>query len=255
MTLTVDLAWLTTVILLSVRVAAATALAAVLGPTRIPAMVRVLIAVMLGALIVSATGVRAAPVQSIDQLAVESAGEVLIGAAMAGGFLIALAATDVAGRVLDTQAGLGIASIFNPTTGSAASLIGTLLGMSALCLFLGMNGHYVLIRALATSARALPPGTVSASLDWPAALMQGGLMFAYGLALAAPVMGALLLADVAMAVFARSMPQLNVFVMGFPLKIMMTLVGLAVSMRYSGTILTALFDSTFRYWVHMAAGK
>lgn len=255
MTLSVNLAWLTTVILLSVRVAAATVMVAVFGPTQIPAMVRVVIAMTLGALIVSATGVRAVPVTSLEQLVVESAGEVVIGAALAGGFLIALAATDVAGRVLDTQAGLGIASIFDPTTNSAASLIGTLLGMSALCLFLVLNGHYVLIRALALSARTLPPGAVLQSLDWQAAIAQGGVMFAYGLALAAPVMTALLLADVTMVVFARSLPQLNVFIMGFPLKIMMALVGLAVSVRFSGTIFTALFDSTFHYWADMAVGK
>lgn len=255
MTVSMNLTWLTTVILLSVRVAAATALATVFGPSQIPAPARVMISLTLGALIVSATGVRAAPVDSLDQLLAESAGEVVIGAALAGGFLIALAAADIAGRVLDTQAGFGIASIFNPTTGSVASLLGTLLGMSALCLFLAMNGHYVLIRALAESARALPPGSVWTSMDWQAAIEQGGVMFGYGLALAAPVMCALLLADVAMAIMARSLPQLNVFVMGFPLKIMMVLAGLAVSVRLSGLVLRALFDSTFRYWAHVAMGK
>lgn len=255
MTVSMNLAWLTTVMLLSVRVAAATALATVFGPAQIPAPVRVLISLILAVLIASASGVRATAVDSLDQLLAASAGEVLIGAGLAGGFLIALAATDIAGRVLDTQAGFGIASVFNPTTGSVASLLGTLLGMSALCLFLALNGHYVLIQALAASARALPPGVGLASMDWQAAFEQGGVMFAYGLALAAPLMCALLLADVAMAVMARSLPQLNVFVMGFPLKIMMVLAGLAVSVRFSGLVLRALFDSTFRYWAHTAVGK
>ncbi|HXS22530.1 MAG TPA: flagellar biosynthetic protein FliR [Steroidobacteraceae bacterium] len=255
MTVSMNLAWLTTVILMSVRVAAATAMAAVFGPSQIPGPVRVVIALLLGALIVSVTGVSPVAVDSLDQLLAASIGEVVIGAALAGGFLIALAATDIAGRVLDTQAGFGIAAIFNPTTGSIASLLGTLLGMTALCLFLGMNGHYVLIRALADSARTFPPGTALMSMDWQAAIEQGAVMFAYGLALAAPVMGALLLADVAMGVMARSLPQLNVFVMGFPLKIMMGLAGLAISVRLSGVIFKALFDSTFHYWAHVATGQ
>jgi flagellar biosynthetic protein FliR len=79
-------------------------------------------------------------------------------------------------------------------------------------------------------------------------------MFVYGLALAAPVMVALLLADVAMAVCARSLPQLNVFLLGFPLKVMIGLAGLAIAVRFAGSVLRALFESTFRYWAHIATG-
>jgi flagellar biosynthesis protein FliR len=254
MTVSMNLGWLTAVILLSVRIAAATAMAAVLGPSEIPGSVRVVLAVVLAATITLAGGLRPIPIVSIGQLLAESAGEVLIGAALAGGFLIAYAATQIAGRVLDTQTGFGVAGIFDPATGSVAPLFGALLGMSAICFFLAMNGHLVLIRAIAKSAATFPPGTALTAIDWRAALAQGGAMFAYGLALAAPVMGALLLADVALAVCARSLPQLNVFLLGFPLKIMMGLSGLAISIRFSGTVLRALFDSTFRYWVHIATG-
>jgi flagellar biosynthetic protein FliR len=83
---------------------------------------------------------------------------------------------------------------------------------------------------------------------------QAAIMFSYGLALAAPVMLALLLTDIALSVFARSMPQLNVFVLGFALKIMLGLVGLAASIRLAETVFSGLFAATFRYWERMAAG-
>lgn len=254
MTVSLNLGWLATVVLLSIRVAAATAMTAVLGPSQIPGAVRVLLAVILGVLVASAPGVRVIPIDSLGQLLGAAAGELLIGAALAGGFLVAYAATQVAGRILDMQTGFAVADVFNPATSSISPLIGTVFGMAAVCLFLAMNGHHVLIRALAASARTFPPGHALTGVDWQAAVAQGSLMFSYGLALAAPVMCALLLADITMAVFARSLPQLNVFVMGFPLKILLALAGLAISIRFSTAVFDALFDSTFRYWAHMSMG-
>jgi flagellar biosynthetic protein FliR len=249
-----NIGWLTTVILLSVRIAAATAMAAALGPSDIPGSVRVALAVVLAGVITLAAGLHPIPLESVGQLLVASAGEAVIGAALAGGFLIAYAATQVAGRILDTQSGFGVAGIFDPATGSVAPLFGMLLGMTGICFFLAMDGHLVLIRAIAQSAETFPPGAALTDIDWPAALAQGSAMFVYGLALAAPVMVALLLADVAMAVCARSLPQLNVFLLGFPLKVMIGLAGLAIAVRFAGSVLRALFESTFRYWAHIATG-
>jgi flagellar biosynthetic protein FliR len=79
-------------------------------------------------------------------------------------------------------------------------------------------------------------------------------MFSYGLVLAGPVMCALLLADITMAVFARSMPQLNIFVMGFSLKVLLGLVGLAASVALSQPVFDALFGGLFRQWSRLAAG-
>jgi flagellar biosynthetic protein FliR len=128
-----NIGWLTTVILLSVRIAAATAMAAALGPSDIPGSVRVALAVVLAGVITLAAGLHPIPLESVGQLLVASAGEAVIGAALAGGFLIAYAATQVAGRILDTQSGFGVAGIFDPATGSVAPLFGMLLGMTGIC--------------------------------------------------------------------------------------------------------------------------
>jgi flagellar biosynthetic protein FliR len=254
MTVNLDLSWLITAALLSVRVAAATMLTAVLGPTELPGLVRVLIALSLGALLASSVSVAAVPAVSIVPFVIACAGELIIGAALAGGFLAAYSATQVAGRVLDTQMGFGIASIFNPSTRASSPLLGTLLGMAGVSIFLAMDGHHVLIRALAQSAVSLPPGSGLLTFNWEALIVQSGVMFSYGLALAAPVMCTLLLADLALAVFARSMPQLNIFVMGFAVKILLGLVALAAAARLAEPIFSALFRTTFAYWRQHAAG-
>lgn len=254
MSITISTAWLSATLLLSIRIATATALTAVFGPAQIPGTVRVLLAVALGALLAStanaAPGVSASAPEIVAACLVEAA----IGASYALGFLAAYAATQVGGRVLDMQMGFGVAGILNPETQTAASLIGTALGMVAVAVFLALNGHHVLIRALALSVETFPPAAQLQDFDWLAAPRGAAIMFTYGLALAGPVMGALVLADLAMAVFARSMPQLNIFVMGFALKIVLGLVGLAVSVRLSQSVFGALFDRTFRQWIHSAAG-
>jgi len=64
----------------------------------------------------------------------------------------------------------------------------------------------------------------------------------------------LVLVDIAMAVMSRSMPQLNVFVLSFSVKIVLGLMALALSVKFAGAVLTELFESTWRFWGAVAGG-
>jgi flagellar biosynthetic protein FliR len=258
MTLNVDTAWLLTTLLLSLRIAAATMLAPVFGPTQIPATVRVVIAISLAMLVVAALPVDAANAQGFDTLtglAASAAVELAIGASLSFGFLAAYAATQVAGRTLDIQIGFGAGAVLNPATQNMSPLLGTLFGMVAIFAFLGMDGHHVLVKALALSAENSPPGSLAWAPDWEAFLTQSGVMFVFGLALAAPVMLGLLLADLALAVLARSMPQLNVFVLSFTVKVVLGITGLAASIRLADSLLAALFGRTYAFWESVAGTR
>src|SRR5262245_44383361 len=217
MTLTIDIGWLAAVLLASIRVAAALALTPVLGPTSMPASARVVIVLALSAFIVSALPVASAPT-NLSTLFVGALGEALIGASLAFGFLAAYGAAQWAGNVLDVQMGYSAAVLLNPSMRTAAPLLATLFGLLCIAVFLAIDGHHVLIRAFDASLRAFPPGRAGLELDYGAIVAHAGAMFAFGLALAAPVMLALLLADVGMAVIARSLPQLNIFVLSFAVK-------------------------------------
>ena len=253
MTLTIDIGWLTAVLLASIRVAAALALTPVLGPTTIPASARIVIVLALSAFVVSALPVATAPTD-LAPLVVGALGEVLIGASLAFGFLAAYGAAQWAGHVLDVQMGYSAAVLLNPGTRSAAPLLATLFGLLCVAVFLAADGHHVLIRAFDASLRAFPPGRAGIELDWSAIVAHAGAMFTFGLALAAPVMIALLLADLGMAVIARSLPQLNIFVLSFAIKIMLGLLGLVASVPLADGVLSALFDRTFLYWDAVTAG-
>lgn len=255
MSLRVDIGWLIATLLVSVRIATATLFAPVFGPTQIPASARVLFTLALSAVLVSALPVPQTTVTSLAPVIVAMLGEAFIGLAFAFGFISAYAATQVAGRALDIQIGFGAAGVLNPATQNMSPLLGTVLGMLAVAVFLAMDGHLVLVKALSLSLQSTPPGSLLIQFDWDAFLKQSGVTFTFAIALAGPVMFMFLLSDLAMAVLARSMPQLNVFVLGFAVKILLGLMGLAMSVRFAGGLLTELFGTTFSYWHGLAVER
>jgi flagellar biosynthetic protein FliR len=254
-TLRLDMAWLMATLLVSVRVAVATALTSVLGPTQIPAPARVMLVLAISALLISAAAIPVTAVASLAGLLLAIANEAIIGLAFAFGFIAAYAATQIAGRILDTQIGFGAAGILNPATQTVSPLLANLFGMLSIAVFLAIDGHLLLIKALSLSLHAMPPGSRLSAETWPSILAHSGVSFAFALSLAGPIMGLLLLSDVALAAIARSMPQLNVLVLGFAIKIMLGLIGLTLGVRLARAILDPLFATTFMYWDGLATGR
>jgi flagellar biosynthetic protein FliR len=175
--------------------------------------------------------------------------------AFAFGFIAAYGATQIAGRILDTQIGFGAAGILNPATQTVSPLLANLFGMLAIAIFLSLDGHLLLIKALSLSLQTLPPGSMLTAEKWPSILAHSGVTFVFALSLAGPIMGLLLLSDIALAAIARSMPQLNVLVLGFAVKIVLGLIGMTLAIRLAHTVLNQLFATTFLYWDGLATDR
>jgi flagellar biosynthesis protein FliR len=247
--------WLLGALFSTLRCGAATAFIPVFGVTNVPPLVRTLWIVAL-AVTLHGVATPVAPGMATNGVSLVLAGlsELLIGMSLAFGLLTAYAATQLAGRALDVQIGFSAATVLNPATRSFGSLLGTLFGMVAMIVFLSMDGHHVLIRALSLSFSVYPPGQFGFVPELAPLLSQSSAMFSFGLALAGPVMLALLLADVTMAVMARSMPQLNVFLLSFAIKVVLGLIGLAVAIPLAGGLLESLFGSVFVFWDELLGG-
>jgi flagellar biosynthetic protein FliR len=249
MLLRVDPAWAALILLVGLRVAPLFVMAPVLGSARAPNLVRALLVVALAAAVVSASGAALPAVPaSLGELVLLGAGELAVGAALAFGLAAAFAAFLFAGRLLDVQFGFGIASLIDPLSRAPAPLLGTALNLAAVSVFFAADGHHLLIRALALSLEQFPPGSPIGELRLSAVAAQFGVMFVFGLALAAPALLAVLLLDLGFALASRTMPQMNVFIISIPFKIVLGLVVLAASLRYVGGAMTQLFESVFRYW-------
>lgn len=247
--LRVELAWLAVVLLVTLRVLPLFLLAPVFGSAPAPALFRAALAFALAALIVAATGTAlAAAPASVEELLVLALGELVVGAALAFGVAAAFAAFLFGGRLLDMQFGFGIANLIDPVTRTQAPLLGIGLNMLAVTVFFAADGHHLLIRALAFSLEQFPPGRSIAELNFSAVIAQAGVMFTLGLMLVAPAVFAVLLLDIGFALVARTMPQMNVFIIAIPFKVAVGILVLALSMRYVAAAMSKTFESVFRYW-------
>lgn len=249
MTVTVEIAWILAVALVALRFGAVIALTPVFGATTIPAHVRVLFVVGISALIVSGLHIEPSrlPV-SIAAFLAAGLSELVLGAFMAFGIFAAFAAFLLAGRIMDIQLGFGVAAVIDPTNRTQAPLLGTILNLLAVAIFFAIDGHHMIIRGLAFSLEQVPPGTYVSELDPGLVVAQFGGMFVYALALSAPVLFVILLVDIVLAIIARSMPQMNIFIVSLPLKILVGLIVLAISLRYMGPLMIRIFENIFDYW-------
>lgn len=221
MNVAMSLPWALSVMLLTVRLTVAVALAPALSSYGVPAMVRVVLTFALALLTFSLR----APAPSADEwlatpaaMIVPVVAEIFIGMLLGLGVHVVMAALALAGRLMDVQIGFAIGSIFDPVTRTSSNVLGSLVGLLGVTLFVVSNAHVELARLVASSIDVLPLGELPALENPMQPLLAAGSMFALGLAFAGPVAVALLITDVAIAVASRNMPQVNVLVLAMPLK-------------------------------------
>ena len=225
-------AWLATLLLLSVRVGAAIGLSPGWSAYGVPGTVRVVLVLALAALAAGATPAVAADLalEPSARLFEAVAAELCIGALLGLGLRVALAAFALAGRLLDVQAGFALGSLFDPVAQAGANAFGALLALLGVLLFFATDAHLAMARMVTLSTDVFPPG---AWPDWgdPLPLLAGaGALFALGLALAAPASLALLLTDIALGLAARNLSQLNLLVLGMPVRVAVGTLVLALSL-------------------------
>jgi flagellar biosynthetic protein FliR len=210
-----------------------------LGGPRLPATVRIgfalLLALVASPALVAGPGGGALAELSAPHFALLLAREVFVGLCLGMVASAAFRAAEVAGRLGDTLRGANVAEILVPTTEERASPLGVLYLLLATLVFLHIGGVTRLVEALLASYETLPIG---GGLGAPAArraalvvVLASAKVIAAGLALAAPVIVALWLTDLALGLIARAAPSVPVYFLGLPLKgllaIGVVLVGLA----------------------------
>lgn len=213
--------------------------------TRTPVIVRVLLGLGLSATLVAGlpSGTLLTHYDAESLLAV-AARELLIGVTILTPFQLMFGTLYMAGRTLDIQAGFGLAVLIDPTSQAQTPLIGTLFAYLAGATFFTMGGAHDLLRLIAASLQAAPLG--EGRLVWPvtrlAAFMTAAL--ASGLGIAGGAISCLFLVDAAVALLSRTVPQMNVLVLGFQVKTLVLLTVLPMSFGVSGALLLRLTAET-----------
>jgi flagellar biosynthetic protein FliR len=149
-------------------------------------------------------------------------------------FSLVFQVTDLAGAVIDMQAGFSMVELFDPTTGDSTHLFGQFMGIAATVAFLAGGGHLHMVACLADSFRTIPLGLAhpDASRIAPMAVSLTGNAILLGFQMAGPVLMALLMTTLLMAVVSRIMPQANTWILAMPLQIMTACAVTALGLPY-----------------------
>ncbi len=154
----------------------------------------------------------------------------LLGAAgeLGIGWLIGMTAAliiwsgELAGHFVGQEIGYSLGDVLDPVSENQGSPTTQLFFLFALLVFIALNGHHLVLLALAKSFSAAPPGAFPFGYDDGSFLVSegGGALWAQALQIALPVMIALFLVTVAMAILARAVPEMNVFIFGFAIRVL-----------------------------------
>lgn len=156
---------------------------------------------------------------------------------------------ELSGQYVGVQMGFGIVNVIDPQSEQQISIIAQVQYLFAMLIFLTFNGHHFLLSGLEQTFQAVPIG--GAQLPSGLAVLFVKLMgdlFVAGVKIAAPIMAALFLMEVALGIVARTVPQMNVFIVGFPLKIGVGLLALALSWPMFVYILELLWKNFQGDW-------
>lgn len=163
--------------------------------------------------------------------------ETLIGFALGFGAALLVAAAELAADLMSQAIGLSGAAVMDPIGGHQTSVIGQAFALLAATLLLASGGHFIMLEAVAQSFARVPVGAaLNATAGLRVLAQDGGIMFALGLQIAAPVIAAALVANVGIGILSRAVPQLNLMNIAFPVQISIGLLTLAASLPFLGLV-------------------
>ena len=157
--------------------------------------------------------------------------ETVIGFAFGFAAALVIAGAEFGGELMTTTIGLSGAAIFDPINNTQGAVLGSFMQLLALVILLITGGHLVMLQAVAQSFQVLPLGApVALDAGMHELAKAGAGIFRTGLQFASPVIGAILVANIAFAVLGRAAPQLQIMSVAFPLQIGLGLLTLAGSL-------------------------
>ncbi len=173
--------------------------------------------------------------------------EVLLGLTIGFSAYFILVAIQIAGSFIDFQMGFAIANVIDPQTGAQSPLVGQFLYTFALLLLITTNAHHLLLDGVFYSYQFVPidqPFLPMGDKNVIEFLIESfNSMFIIAFQMSIPVVGSLFLVDIALGIVARTVPQLNIFVVGLPLKIIVSFVMLILGMSALFLLMSQLFET------------
>jgi flagellar biosynthetic protein FliR len=178
---------------------------------------------------------------------VTAAGESAVGLFIGYAASLIFVGVQLAGMQIGQQMGTGIATVFNPLIESQTSLISQFYYLFALFIYLGIGGHHLLLAALVRSFEAVPAGwTVLSGHGLNTLITYFGHLFTIAFVVSAPVVLTLFLTTVALGFVARTVPQMNILIIGFPIRVVVAITVMIFTLpaigRFTGRTILVLME-------------
>ncbi len=232
-----------TILLVFVRISGIIGVAPILGSNTIPPMMKAGFVMALTILIYPTIDIPHVEYPgTFAGLSFALGSELLIGISIAYLARLVFSAVDTAGTIVGYQMGFGIVNVLDPVTSTQVSITSRFYNIIAMLIFLITDCHHYFIKAIGVSFELIPP----LGFQFSGAIVESfshlfGDIFVLGLKLAAPIVATLMFSNVALGLVARTVPQMNVFIVGFPLQIGLGLLMLGLTIPLFALHLKGLF--------------
>lgn len=246
----VFLNWVGQFLLIFIRVAAIFTVSPVFGRKNVPSILKIMFSILLSYILI---GVFPPPPDTgrFDQIIVYGAAcikELVVGLTIGYVTTLFFSLAFTAGEIIDIQIGFGMVQLYDAQMETQVPLMGNFLNMMMLLSFFSVNGHHMLIKILAETFKSMPPGSFHLNLQVGMVIVDFFVLaLIMALKVAMPVLAASFITEVALGLILRTVPQMNMFVVGIPLKIvtglLVMLLILPVFMGLTDGIFNQMFDS------------
>lgn len=244
-TLNIPLATFYAVMLIFLRVAAIVFSAPILDTSSIPVTFKAGLAFAVSIILAPAldTHLQVADL-SLMAFVIGIISEIAVGVAIGLSVKLLFAGIQLAGQIAGFQMGIAVANVVDPITSGQTPLLSQFYNLTAMLVFLAINAHHMFFTALVESYRILPPLSMTVTPRLVEMMMNlTANMFVVAIKVGAPVIAVMLITSVGLGLVARTVPQIHIFIVAMPLKILIGLLFIGLMAPYLTAFLIELFSS------------
>lgn len=231
-------------ILIFVRTAAMIFFIPFLGARNVPRVFKIGLSLLISLILISIVKIDANIISAdLMTLTAGIAGEIIIGFTIGLIAKLIFSAMEMAGEMIGFQMGFSIVNVIDPQTSTHVPIIGQFHTILATLIFLSINAHHLFIAAIAESFSLVPPMRLALTNQMFAGIMTLSRdIFVLAIRIGAPVIVALFITNIALAIVSKTMPQMNVMMLGFPITISGGLLIMVLSLPLFTNLIQRAFE-------------
>ena len=237
-----SMAQLEAFLLIFIRMTGLFILSPIFGRNNLPAVFKIGFSFFLAVIFVNVNGAPAVSMTTnITLYALYILKELIVGLVIGYATYVIMSAIYLAGQMIDMQVGFGSVNVLDATSNIQVPLTSNFYYMYIILIFLTLNGHFFIIQALFRSFEIIPIDMLGFNANFVPEVMD------IALKIAAPIIATIFVADVVLGVLSRTIPQMNVFQLGMPLKIIIGLAVIMVTFIYANGVTESITELMNEY--------